>query len=51
MAETGSTRVRRRINALFASSSTRGRTACSALTTHGPPLPLALAKQGTQYGL
>lgn len=53
MAETGSTRVRRRINTLFASISTQGRTACSALTTDGtplPPYPLALAKHGTQYG-
>lgn len=39
MAETGSTRVRRRINTLFASISTQGRTACSALTTDGTPLP------------
>lgn len=53
MAETGSTRVPRRINTLFASISTQGRTACSALTTMAapPPLPLlALAKHGTQYG-
>lgn len=39
MAETGSTRVRRRINILFASISTQGRTACSALTTTAAPTP------------
>lgn len=43
MAETGSTRVRRRINTLFASISTQGRTACSALTTNGTPLPPTLS--------
>lgn len=43
MAETGSTRVRRRINTLFASISTQGRTACSALTTTGHPSPPTLS--------
>lgn len=53
MAETGSTRVPRRINTLFASISTQGRTACSALTTTArlpPPFFSHSQSTGTQYG-